>query len=225
MTGGEIASLVAAVVSVCIGGLAIWLSVTFYKMSSQLSQDAKEASKDIGASVERLEKVFDKLYSDTFSMVKDTMSDMRRHFFREGTAEDDEIAKKVEKKVDEKLDVLRKGINDKVSALFKRQNALTGDRLDSVTNELRGLVDRAITGSREAEIEAREETAREYILQLLRESASPIEGIVLVNRTIDRFPNIHPVPEIEKMRDEDILFWEGEFLGPTSVVRLRERDS
>ena len=96
MTGGEVASLIASIVSVLIGGLAIWLSLTFYKMSTQLSQDAKEASKGISASVERLEKVFDKLYTDTFSMVKETMSDMRKHIWPGKTAEDDQIAEEAE---------------------------------------------------------------------------------------------------------------------------------
>jgi hypothetical protein len=40
-------SLVASVVSVIIVGFAIWLSVTFYKMSSQSSEDIKNAANQI----------------------------------------------------------------------------------------------------------------------------------------------------------------------------------
>ena len=42
MTPAEIASLVASLVSVCIGLLAIWLSVIFYRMSSQLSESSRK---------------------------------------------------------------------------------------------------------------------------------------------------------------------------------------
>jgi len=35
----ETLSLVASVVSFIMGGFAIWLSVTFYRMSNQISED------------------------------------------------------------------------------------------------------------------------------------------------------------------------------------------
>jgi len=70
----EIISLIASITSVILAVGAIWLSITFYRMSSAASKATEEAAKGISASVERLEKLFDKLYSDTFSMMRDTVS-------------------------------------------------------------------------------------------------------------------------------------------------------
>jgi len=104
----EVAALIASFVSVGLGIMAIWLSVTFYKMSSQLSKSTRESAKGIGASVERLEKLFDKLYSDTFSMMKDTVSDMRKHIWPEVTGTDKNITEETEEIAEEKLDTLKK---------------------------------------------------------------------------------------------------------------------
>ena len=92
----EMTALVASCVSVIIGLLAIGLSVSFFVMSSNRAKEAREASKDISSSVERLEKLFDKLYSGTFSLVQDTVTDMRKHMW----ADDQERAREVEEEAE-----------------------------------------------------------------------------------------------------------------------------
>lgn len=77
----DVVSLIASITSLILGVLAIWLSITFYKMSAKESKNAENASAQMKSSVDRLEKLFDKLYSDTFSMMKDTVSDMRKHIW------------------------------------------------------------------------------------------------------------------------------------------------
>lgn len=81
MTTIELISLIASIASLLLAIGAIWLSIVFFKMSSEASKATTEAAKGIGASVERLENLFDKLYSDTFTMMKDTVSDMRKHIW------------------------------------------------------------------------------------------------------------------------------------------------
>lgn len=61
MTTVELISFIASVASLILAVGAIWLSVVFYKMSVAASNATTEAAKGIGASVERLEKLFDKL--------------------------------------------------------------------------------------------------------------------------------------------------------------------
>jgi len=77
----ELISLIASIASLILAIGAIWLSVVFFKMSDAASKATTEAAKGIGASVDRLENLFDKLYSDTFSMMRDTVSDMRKHIW------------------------------------------------------------------------------------------------------------------------------------------------
>jgi uncharacterized membrane-anchored protein YhcB (DUF1043 family) len=87
----EVTSIIASVVSVILGIFAIWLSITFYKMSDRISNEIKIASKDISSTVSRLEKLFESLYSDTFSIMKETYSDMRKHVWPEISPSSKEI--------------------------------------------------------------------------------------------------------------------------------------
>jgi uncharacterized protein with von Willebrand factor type A (vWA) domain len=221
----EIASLVASLVAVGIGILAIWLSVVFYKISSQLSESTKEAAKGIGASVDRLEKVFDRLYSDTFSMMRDTVSDMRKHIWPEGTKADDKIAEETEKKADKKVEALKREIDSEVAKLLKKQS-VTDARVSSITEELRELVARAITESRKAEIEAREESVRGHIigeLRLLRSRTPCVLAHKLLRTASERF-GFNPetvLRELVKMKRDGIIHWEGKNLEPDTEISLR----
>ena len=76
-------------------------------MSSELARTASEASKGISASVARLENLFDKLYADTFSMMRDTVSDMRRHIWPEETKDIDRLSEEAERRADEKVRELK----------------------------------------------------------------------------------------------------------------------
>ncbi|MBX2831082.1 MAG: hypothetical protein KTR23_07900 [Rhodospirillales bacterium] len=88
----DLVSLIASIASLVLAVLAIWLSIFFYKMSDQAAKKTDDAAKDISSSVQKLEKIFDKLYSDTFSMMRDTVADMRTHIWKQSDVENDEIA-------------------------------------------------------------------------------------------------------------------------------------
>jgi hypothetical protein len=94
-------SLVASIASLVLAVLAIWLSIVFYKMSIAAASTTTEAAKGISASVERLEKLFDKLYADTFSIMRDTVSDMRKHIWPtdETSVQPDKAVEEVEKRL------------------------------------------------------------------------------------------------------------------------------
>lgn len=150
----ETTALVASIVSIIIGGFAIWLSVTFYRMSNKISEDTKEAAKGISASVNRLESLFDSLYSDTFSMMKDTVSDMRKHIWpvKEQSAEEQ---KQIEEKADAKIDELKKQISNELSGMMARVGD-TDSKIDDVEKNLEKLVERAIQQTRQVESETQE---------------------------------------------------------------------
>lgn len=226
MSAGEIASLAASIVAIGIAIVAIWLSVVFYRMTSQLSESTRESAKGIGASVERLEKLFDTLYSDTFSMMRDTVSDMRKHIWPEKTSTEDTIAEETEKRADKKVEALRKDIDSEVAQFLKSQS-VTDAKVDSMRNDLRRLVDRAITESRRVEVEAREETLREGIIRevrLLRARKRDVIADKLVDRILGKYPGVvfpKIIDEIEKMRDDGILsWWEGP-LRPSTEIELK----
>ena len=96
MTNVELISLFSSIAALILAIVAIWLSIVFYRLSSALSAGTTEAAKGINASVEKLENLFDKLYTDTFSMVRETVSDMRKQLWPREPGADDKVAAEIE---------------------------------------------------------------------------------------------------------------------------------
>lgn len=101
----ESISLISSIASLVISLLAIWLSIKFYQMSTASSKEIKESSSNVNNNVEKLEKMFDTMYRDTFSMVKDTVTHMRRQEDRNLKTVDysDEIQSKVAEAISDHL--------------------------------------------------------------------------------------------------------------------------
>jgi len=163
----DIVSLVASIVSVSIAIFAVWLSVTFYRMSENSAKDIKESSKAIGSSVERLEKIFDKLYTDTFSMMRETVSDMRKHIWPDA-ASSERTEELVEKKADHKVEQLRNEIKVELSNVMANLGK-TDAKVSSVRRDFEVMIDRVIKQSRSVDKEAREETLVETLKSMLRD--------------------------------------------------------
>jgi exonuclease VII large subunit len=222
MTTFDVISFIASIASLILAIGAIWLSVVFYKMSMAASSATTEAAKGIASSVERLEKLFDKLYSDTFSMMRDTVSDMRKHIWPAEDTEPDKTIEEAEKKADDKIAELRKTFDQQLSEMLMRQK-IADDKVSAVRSEMRHLLDRAMISSRQAESEAREETVREYILRELRvlRRTQPVTKVgELARRLRERFPVRRIVLELERMRSEGVLNISSEDIGPETEIRL-----
>jgi len=101
LSGFDTFSIFASITSIILGIVAIWLSVLFYKMSDKSAKESEKSALSIEASVKKLEVLFDKLYSGTFDMMKDTVTDMRKHVY--GSSNDmqndnDKIEEEINKK-------------------------------------------------------------------------------------------------------------------------------
>lgn len=223
----EVASLIASFVSVGIAILAIWLSIVFYRMSTELAKSTQEAAKVISSSVERLENLFDHLYSDTFSMMKDTVSDMRKHIWPDTENKSTDISDIVEKRAQEKIDEVKKEIGKDISQLLKKQH-VTDVNISKISQELERVVDRVIKESRQAEIEAREETTRQRILatiRRLRRIKRTVRAEDIVDDLSEKTGILVPavLDELHRMKAEKVLEWtevEGVPLAPDVEIRL-----
>ncbi len=220
MTAFETVSFIASVASLILAVGAIWLSVVFYKMSVAASNATTEAAKGIASSVDRLEKLFDKLYSDTFSMMRDTVSDMRKHMWPTDDTEPDKTVEETERRADEKIDELKSAFEGQVSDMLQRQR-LTDDKMSSLRHEMRHLIDRAIASSRQAETEAREETLREHILRRLRVMRQR-RPFVTLGEIVERLnlPPSRVFVELERMRAEGIVALSSDEMRPDNEIRL-----
>ncbi|MEC4090115.1 hypothetical protein [Pseudoalteromonas rubra] len=132
----EIISIVSSIVSVIIGGFAIWLAVKFYEMSNKSAEKLEKASSNIEATNKRLETLFDKLYSDTFAMVKDTVSDMRNHVWR-NDQQTDESENNISHLKEELRSEFQKGLEQAASKNdIKQMHAKVNELIDSTVEKV-----------------------------------------------------------------------------------------
>jgi hypothetical protein len=227
MTAVELISLIASLASLILAIIAIWLSFKFFEKSNEASDKTIEASKGIGASVERLEKLFDKLYSDTFTMMKDTVSDMRKHIWNKedtGESKSTELEEELEKKAQEKVDALKKELSNDLSQMFARQH-ITDKKITNLKEELSTLIEKAVSQTRTLESEAREETIREYILRrirIIRKRKRRVVADDIVTQAGNDGLNIRRLfDEFIKMKEDGLIDFDGkEITGPDDEIRL-----
>lgn len=223
MTNVEISSIIASCVSAILAIVAIALSIFFFRMSSLLSESTKDASKSISAGVERLEKLFDKLYADTFSMMKETYSDMRKHIWPEESTDTDKIKEESEIKAEKKISLLKDEMTKELSKMFQKQE-ITDTKLSSIKGEMRNFIEKAISSSRRVDIEAHEETIRGQIKRLIKirdreKLNTSANEIVITLRRL--FPENKIVEEIKEMAREGELSLNETPLGPSTIINLR----
>jgi hypothetical protein len=166
----DVVGLVSAVVSIALAVFAIWQSMVYYRWSNAAQQDAERSATAIGASVKKLEDLFDRLYSDAFGMLRETHTDMRKHIW-ERESRDGVVVEEVERRTEENLESLREELSTELKAsIADVRNDRAGDqkRLEAT---IQTMIDRAIRGSSEAKAEAVESTARERLLLHLKRRA------------------------------------------------------
>lgn len=225
MSSTELVSLIASIASLILAVGAIWLSIVFFRMSNEASKATTEAAKGIDASVKRLENLFDKLYSDTFSMMKDTVSDMRKHIWSGDDAvpsQKEDILDEADKKAEEKVQEIKASLERQLSEILNRQKIADG-KVSDIGKELEGLLDNAIQTSRMIESEAREETVRNHILSELRRQRRHRKYVTaneLVEVLRDNIPINRVIPELDRMRDDGLIHYEEVSIEPDSKIRL-----
>jgi hypothetical protein len=226
MTNVELLSFVAAIASLVLAILAIWLSIVFFRMSSELSEKSTEAAKGINASVEKLEKLFDKLYADTFSMMRDTVSDMRKHIWPEESSSENRIDTEIEKRAEEKIRILKDEIEKEFSGMLHRQR-VTDDKVSAITTEMGRLLEKAIVGSRKVEVEAREETIRDIIIRYINLLEQKTHGdwyvADLVTQLGGTFPTGRILQELDLMKEDGIILLSDDRINGSTKILLRAK--
>jgi hypothetical protein len=222
----NIVGLVSSIASFIVAVGAIWLAIVFYRLSTDASKCTHEAAKGIDASVARLEKLFDKLYTDTFSMMRDTVSDMRKHIWPPDTTEEDPAMAAAERKADEKIATLQASIKRELSSILQRQS-LTDEKIVKFKDEFSHLINNAIESSRQVESQAREEALRDTILstvQILEARKDQVLIDEVVSRIRDSFPMKRILIELAKLRMENRLEFNPDILGAETIIRIKKKE-
>ncbi len=213
-------SIIASIVSVIIGGFAIWLSITFYKMSDKVSQEIKGASKDISSNVERLEKLFDKLYADTFGMMKDTYSDMRRHVWPD-TNTTSVVASEISKQEDHKLLELKDEILKEFSVYLGNQK-LTEEKVNSLSKEVNKLLDKAMDQSKSLTIGPKLEIAKKLLrVYFAMNNPNTAEDIIAYLNKYD-LPFRDALDILAILKEKGFVHYDVDIIGPTTKISINK---
>jgi len=224
----NIISLIASLASLILAIVAIWLSFKFFEKSNEASEKTIEASKGISSSVERLEKLFDKLYSDTFTMMKDTVSDMRKHIWtdKEPTKNELKIEEEIEKKAQEKVNILKTELSEDISKILGKQHLSTDAKIGALKDEFQNLIDKAVNQTRTIENKVREETLRDIImrrLRVIRKVKKEIKaGDIIGKLSEEGFSPELIINELSRMKDDNLISYDGErvFHGSQEITLL-----
>lgn len=150
----ELFSIISSVISIVLGIVAIVLSIIFYRMSEKSAKEAEASSQDIEGSVKKLETLFDKLYSGTFDMMKETVTDMRKHAYSNGkmTIDTEDISRQIEEKT--------------IAVVAKVVDEIKTSQKSDV--ELEQLIISVIDKSREFEKSLKNSALRDFIIKFLK---------------------------------------------------------
>jgi hypothetical protein len=209
----EILSLVASVVAIALAAFAIWQASTFYRWSNQASKDARHSADAVGESVRKLEELFHRLYSDTFGMMRDTVSDMRKHMWPSADDQDGPVVEEVEKRANENVAKVRDEVMNELRGLVEQVGA-TATQVSDLEGSLNGVLDRAISGSREATEEAIQEIVRGHLMTAVnrfrQEGRSHVMADELLGPLFGEFEaeNVHEA--LLSLREKGIVDWDGE---------------
>jgi len=154
-------------------------------------------------------------------MMRDTVSDMRKHAWPSAEDGSDRViaSDEVERRADQKIAALKERLDAQINEVLQRQQTDT----NSLRNDMEALMDRAINSSRKAEIEARDETLREHILRVLRtatDEGRALKGFEVLDQ-LPMFDRSRVVEELRKMRGERVIDSAAhEGLGPNTLIHL-----
>ncbi len=81
LTAEQYFNLTVALLSIVLAIVSLLFSVLFYKWSEKSNKETTKLSHDIAKNTQQLEKLFDRLYSDTFGLMKSGYEAMQKSVF------------------------------------------------------------------------------------------------------------------------------------------------
>jgi len=134
-------SITVNITSIILAIVSIGLSLYFFGVSYKANKETTQMSGDIKNSTSNLEKLFDRLYSDTFNMLKNQNDAMQRHIFKTVGDTGDSIPKQ-----DVELTVISLIIQHRkltLDTLCKQIKNSTREKVEEIVNQqkLKGSID------------------------------------------------------------------------------------
>lgn len=121
--------------SIILAIVSLILSLYFFNVSQKTNKESEKIANDIKNTTEKLEQLFDKLYTDTFSMLKNQSDAMQKHIFSVGT-----INNRSEIKEEDEHLVIAKIVQNRkitVESLCKQFSNIDKSKVHGIVNELK----------------------------------------------------------------------------------------
>lgn len=87
----QLFTIIVSISSILLAIVAITLSILFYVWSRKSNEDIQKTSIHIDHNTEKIEKLFDRFYTDTFGIMKGTIAAMQKSVFPDGDSESESI--------------------------------------------------------------------------------------------------------------------------------------
>ncbi len=172
MTLVGLISLIASIASLVLAIVAIWLSLMFYFKSNEAFQKISDVSKEISSNVDKVEDLFSKLYTDTFSTLKDTMTSMGNYIWGEdqvGKGKENPVDVIVDRKAEARISELNDEIDKRLSVIASEAAASGSVAITKARKGVRNFIAESLTESRLLEQKTKNEAIEEILNKSLRE--------------------------------------------------------
>lgn len=173
ISGFDVINLFAAATSIVLAIVALALSIFFFVQGKNSADQSQRSAQEISASVNRLEKLFDSLYADTFTIMRDTVTDMRHHVWKpsvEVTNPEHGPA------LDHQLEQLQRSLLDELADVSKRVG-LTDSKIAALRDEMQPIVQRTLIEQEHAVGERTIQGITDDIISLLESGPASVREI------------------------------------------------
>jgi hypothetical protein len=202
VTGFDVINLFSAATSIVLAVVALALSIFFFVQSKKAAEQGSKSAEEISASVTRLEKIFDSLYSDTFTMMRETVTDMRHHVWKiaptkstTGIEEEDAEGRRSE---------LESAVLTELSKV-SRNIGLTDAKIAELTSRLTPVINRTL-GEQHSRVKAGVQwTFREMLVKLLEKRPMSVAQLMKELHA----PEDAVVDAIFFLQRDGLVLWDG----------------
>jgi hypothetical protein len=201
LSGFDIINLFAAAASIILAVVALALSIFFFVQGKNSADQSEKSAQEISASVTRLEKLFDSLYSDTFTMMRDTVTDMRRHVWK---VSPEALNSARDLEIKEQLEHFQDSLLEQLGEVSKRVG-LTDTKIADLREEMGPIFQRTLTEQGEAVKTITHQMIENNVLDVLQGGATNLDTI----RFLTPYTDGMIVDALFALRHDGSVTWDG----------------
>lgn len=209
-------NVVASAFSLVLAIVAMILSIVFYRFSDSAQRAVENSTREMSETVDKLELLYSRLYTDLLSMTNETVRDMRRSVF--GPADPPPLGS---------LEVAADRVAEAKSEVLGTIRESGGEMLEDSNMDviLQNAVERALEKGRILEREVRSGDVRSRIVKSIRD-LTVSNGAALADEVMFNCSDLHSGEEVREalvsLRSENLISWNTTTLMPGSILTVLE---